>query len=615
MVADYLTVAGAIALWTAVAAGWGALAARAFRPTTPDLASRLWLGVSTLLFLLQLIHLVVPISTTVVLAVVGIGLAALTAFHGYRVPELRSAWTLGILGAAALAWVSLRALGPVIQYDSGMYHLTLLDWYQRYPIVPGLANLHGRFGFNNSIFLLTAAVDRVPLAGQGHHVVNGFLALSAGLGFLARALAGGRDQWASPSGRACLVFLVGLLGLLLTSSYVTSPSPVFAAALLPWFGAAELLTYRRDTRLGREALVRSMIHFAAGATVKLSNAAMGAVAGAILVTGELLLGRSDRYMRLIAKKTVAVAAAIMGVWCLGGAITAGYLAYPIPWTALPVSWRVPLAQAEAERAWIEQYARYWQRPDNNAIPDFRAGGPQWSLSWISTALTRTDVAWMLVVPIGISLVAVFRLRRGVREGYRGRLVPIVVATAAGAGLIVWLSSAPRPDFSLGPLWVLAATLYAAEIDKPGSARRGWRSVVPRLAVGGLGLGLVLIASNRLARQTILDLAARTLGIPYRAAAGLVPLPIPPVALDTLPSGLIVAVPVKDNRCWRTALPCTPHPEPGLRLRAAGDLSKGFENPGPWAGANFPNKLNKVWLPSWRTRERFRPGAQRTTATR
>ena len=48
------------------------------------------------------------------------------------------------------------ALGPHESYDTDLYHLQTIKWIEKYPVVPGLANLHGRIGFNNNIFTLFA---------------------------------------------------------------------------------------------------------------------------------------------------------------------------------------------------------------------------------------------------------------------------------------------------------------------------------------------------------------------------------------------------------------------------------------------------------------------------
>lgn len=42
-------------------------------------------------------------------------------------------------------------------YDHYLYYDQTVSWFNQYPIVPGLANLHGRFGFNNSIFVTVSS--------------------------------------------------------------------------------------------------------------------------------------------------------------------------------------------------------------------------------------------------------------------------------------------------------------------------------------------------------------------------------------------------------------------------------------------------------------------------
>ena len=41
------------------------------------------------------------------------------------------------------------------------------------------------------------------------------------------------------------------------------------------------------------------------------------------------------------------------------------------------------------------------------------------------------------------------------------------------------------------------------------------------------------------------------------------------------SGLVIQIPVQNGACWDSPLPCTPDPDPNLRLIVPGDLSKGF----------------------------------------
>ena len=50
----------------------------------------------------------------------------------------------------------IRASGAPDNYDTSLYHLQAIKWIEEYPVVPGLANLHSRFGFNSNVFLLYA---------------------------------------------------------------------------------------------------------------------------------------------------------------------------------------------------------------------------------------------------------------------------------------------------------------------------------------------------------------------------------------------------------------------------------------------------------------------------
>ena len=46
--------------------------------------------------------------------------------------------------------------GPVIMDDTDSYHIQAVKWIQEYGSVPGIANLHLRFGFNSSWFISIA---------------------------------------------------------------------------------------------------------------------------------------------------------------------------------------------------------------------------------------------------------------------------------------------------------------------------------------------------------------------------------------------------------------------------------------------------------------------------
>ena len=65
------------------------------------------------------------------------------------------------------------------------------------------------------------------------------------------------------------------------------------------------------------------------------------------------------------------------------------------------------------------------------------------------------------------------------------------------------------------------------------------------------------------------------------------------------TGLAVAVPDGDNRCYNGPILCTPHPEPHLEARDPGDLGQGFRTTGSlWEPQRWPNPWSD-FLRFWR----------------
>src|SRR5262249_4153559 len=68
----------------------------------------------------------------------------------------RLGWGRIALFAVLLVYLADRSLGPCQCFDTGLYHLQVVNWSAAYPAITGLANLHHRLGFNNASLLLAA---------------------------------------------------------------------------------------------------------------------------------------------------------------------------------------------------------------------------------------------------------------------------------------------------------------------------------------------------------------------------------------------------------------------------------------------------------------------------
>ena len=81
---------------------------------------------------------------------------------------------------AFLFLILLMAYGTsrgYMHFDTGLYHAQSIRWIEEYGVVPGLANLQARFGYNSAAFSLTALYSMKWLVGQSLHATAGFFAL------------------------------------------------------------------------------------------------------------------------------------------------------------------------------------------------------------------------------------------------------------------------------------------------------------------------------------------------------------------------------------------------------------------------------------------------------
>ena len=147
-----------------------------------------WIGWAILLAILQVIHLFAPINRTTAMALVvacGVVAAIAVAIRVRARPNrtLTSIRTGNRWLIAAAGIASLLAFFPVfnactkemILYDLGLYYLKAVRWIATYSIMPGLANVQGHLGFNQSGFLFTALLDAILPERWGIFIVGGIL--------------------------------------------------------------------------------------------------------------------------------------------------------------------------------------------------------------------------------------------------------------------------------------------------------------------------------------------------------------------------------------------------------------------------------------------------------
>jgi len=581
------------------------------RVTIDDTFTAFWMGFAAIILLLILWNFALPVGATALTVVLLAGATGLwrsrrELIEIARDPRSRPpAWALVALALVAL-WVGNNSISGVWSSDSALYHMPGVEWAHRYPAPPGLANLFGPLGFNNSIFLYDAMLNAGPWKGRAHHVANGLFVVV----FLAQCtmasvkLTRGEDS-ERPAGLFLFVMIAAALVTIQddrAASYVTD---VAACLVLLALSACWYATQVQPPDDAREDAYRfvCIVALAALAVCLKMNAT---IFSAMMVTtaGLLWLRRAPvgRLRRTTLAWAAAVAVAFGAAWMGRGVVLSGYPLFPSRLLAAPVAWRVPAEHAQAEFDYIVHSAR--GSVENIEVIAGHTGLWGWMPRWIEHL---QDQPYVLPVPLLLALItipAAWWLRRGASGATRAASVPAWwLVLPAAVALAAWFKVSPSPRYAGSFFWALAALgagqalLLAGPRAAPATRRRmlvaGWL-----LGASPLIMSPVLHWWQRGRVDSVADwIIKENLVIPAPGTWFNANRSEPKTTPYTTTSGLIVQVP--ERYCWAAPPPCTPNPAPNLRLRVAGRLDRGFMVDGPWQMINWPEKWRPRFLPAWR----------------
>ncbi len=458
------------------------------------------------------------------MAVVGLGLDAVRSelqrcFRGLTsIPSV--AWAL-------IAWLALNLAfagtdGPVYNLDSGRYHFQNLLWAKTYGAVPGLANLHARYGFSSSWYLVHAVVDWGPLASRSYHVVNSLLVLlvlSAGIVQTFRCVSAAPSVLA-----AAMIASLGFLGWYydlfryLFLSTLTPDLPVNVFVIVSLLLAIDVMSHGAGP--SRSGLFALAVLASQTFAVRPSGAYVGALVLAVVWAAWRRVGRAT-----------VVAALALGLLLALPSLLRSYVVsgWPLfPSTALGFlspDWQYPRAETvKAMEEDIQRFA-YLAHLMSDKAPAPRPQIPlgQAFLLWLRHQLVSGGFLYWLVAG-SLLTVGCWRLKN--------RLVSLAIASQLATAL--WLTTSPHFRYGWGYLAIAfvapAAVLLAGRPD----AFRRLRSVAAGALLAAVVVNITLKTSGVSARQSGLLYPVRVLEA-YAAQAfrPLLRLPKAPYVVVTL----------------------------------------------------------------------------------
>lgn len=510
-----------------------------------------WLGYATLLGFLELCSVVAAMTVLVIV------LTLVPAIAGYALQRralaarvrtlLRQPRRVAVVAAVVVAtsFVTAYAACDLVQwYDTGLYHLQAVQWATHYPAVPGLANLHYRFGYNNSVHLFAAYTDAF-WEGVSAHIANGFLLLVA------------LCQWFSeiffartPRRRLRQAFCLFTLPFLLVKLWTMETSSLstdLALTVVSFALVLEVVSLQPTSRQRLLALLPITALAAVVVTTKLAGLAVCGVA-MLLIAFELRTAVAWRTRLLV----FACPAVVVVGWLIRGVIASGWLLYPV-FGRLPLSWSVPRSVAESDFGNIKSWARMFGKGPDEV---FGHGLWHWFGPWLDGFRASHEFTLLL---IALTLLA-WRLASGPTGAVR-RAGETAAVIACGLGLAQWFFGAPDLRYGAFLFWLLPAVLIAPMVA------RALREPTTRPLVVALSFVMTAWAGG-----FSFHLDARVPKLWGRP-------PAPQhVVTDRVTAGPAtdVFVPEKTDQCFDAELPCTPNPS--TTQRDPNSLRSGYNPP-------------------------------------
>lgn len=261
-----------------------------------------------------------------------------------------------------------------MHFDTGLYHAQSIRWIEEYGVVPGLANIQARFGYNSAAFVLTALYSMKDILGQSLHTTAGYFALLSSVLTLDlfKTFVGKRMKPADFA-RIGMVFYLSVI-----FSQMVSPASDYYAQLLLFIVLILWLDeddYQKETGAQNAAPYSLLcILIVLAVTIKFSVA----VLLLLVIKPAVMLIKEKQYKNI-------------SIYLLSGFLTAlpffirnvlisGWLVYPFAGIDLfSVDWKVPKGQVQYDATEIGVYGKgitdvtKWDTPFSQWCPAWFVG--------------------------------------------------------------------------------------------------------------------------------------------------------------------------------------------------------------------------------------------------
>lgn len=437
----------------------------------------------------------------------------------------------------------LATISNIITWgDTGLYHTQAIQWIRKYPVVPGLGNIHGRLAFN-SMFFVISALFTIEFRDSVIYPLNSLCFIILVLQLFQYYIIGKEEKsiW-----KMLFHGLLILYSLLMLAPMLNSPSPDVICSIIVIFVFTYLFNYalQRKEISGQRFLIITIAIF--------SCAGFKVSAVFLSVALFFFFNKGNLFRRGLT--SIIVGIVVLAPFLIRNYYLSGYALYPYPGIDIfNVDWKIPYPETLSMKEEIEGWAKM-----SKALPYpevIKAGFTQWIRPWF------LDMNFNNKVLIITNTLSIFTL---VLMIIRRNFMLAGIQMLIFANIIFWLVTAPDTRFLYGFLFVGLSFTIAYLIDNIGHVTG---KDIRKLVKPVLFILLIIILLRRVNKP------ADTFANP---SYWLTPASYQTAETKTFDSGFTyrVSVPEGDN-CFNAEIPCVPYELKNIVLRGK-TLKEGFK---------------------------------------
>jgi hypothetical protein len=506
-----------------------------------------FMGFLTLSSITGILSIFIPISNRVVSFVVLLFVIFLIINYKEIKIELKhsikSLSDLNIQKLIILSFLVFFVLTAVVQnitwLDTQSYHAQNIQWIRKYPVVPGLGNLHDRFAFN-SMFFVISALFTFQIKDILIFPLNGicYIILIVKLFALYSKESRQGSIW-----KQIVYGLTILISLLVMIPNLNTPSPDIICAVLIIFAFIIILDRTDDGKQfsSFQIIFLNLLIFTC-VSYKLSSL--------FLALSILLFLNKDLLKRSFI--TIVIFVLIISPFIVRNYYLSGYLIYPFPAIDIfNVDWKIPLNNVIETKSVIEGWARI-------PVVAYQEVLSMKFSEWIFPWFKQMSFFSKLIVTVNFFSVFTFIIMLIRRDFFLAKIQIIILIN-----LVFWFIKAPDPRFAYGFIF-LGFSLTIGYIIKlfEKSALIGKTRLITIL----LACFLLVIFCRRIA------FPGHTLKTP---ALWILPAQFGSVETKVYSANFSYRIPVNNCECFNTTIPCVTYSLDNVFLRGS-DLKDGFK---------------------------------------